>query len=83
MRDPLASIRRTLEKRELEHLREYVAELANRLESAERDRDHYRDQADMWWQSHMNLLDQLHGDGAEIGVDKSGHLHVITPPDAA
>ena len=41
------------------------------------------DVADGWWQTHMDLLDQLQDDGTEIGLDKAGQIHVITPPEAA
>jgi len=79
----LTSLKRKLARWELEHLRQHAAELAERLEKAERDRDYYRDVADGWWQTHMDLLDQLQDDGAEIGLDKAGQIHVITPPEAA
>ena len=84
MSDPtIAALKRKLARWELEHLRRHAAELAEQLEKAERDRDYYRDLADMWWQTHMDMLEQLQDDGAEIGLDKSGQIHVITPPEAA
>lgn len=84
MSDPtLTNLKRRLARWELDHLRHHAADLAERLERAEQDRDYYREMTEFWHEEAMRLITELQEDGAVIGLSKSGELSVITPPEAA
>ncbi len=75
----ITNLKRHLAKWELEHLRLHAAELAERLERAERDRDYYMEILDDSWNDKMRLLQELEEYGAELGLDKNGSLSVTLP----
>ena len=79
----LAALKRKFARWELEHLRRHAADLAERLERAEQDRDYYRDQADALWAENLRMIEEMQEQGAVIGLSKDGTLSVIEPPEAA
>lgn len=81
MTDPLAPIRRRLEKAELEHLRAHAAQLAERLENMKYERDEARDEcasawsaADHWHDQTMELTRELLALGSAVGITVDGEM---------
>ncbi|MBP6897321.1 MAG: hypothetical protein KBC94_23135 [Pseudacidovorax sp.] len=77
----LVKLKRRLERWELDHLRQHAAELAERLEDAERRRSYADQQADFWREQCMRLeeaiTDEDSGSGRQIGLTLSGDLVVV------
>ncbi len=74
-------IKRRLERLELQHLREVVAEQGNRLELVERELADADRAADMWRDHFFNLqqhLDDGTSDARCIGLTKDGALLVVS-----
>lgn len=73
-------IQARLERLELEHLRELVAEQAERIDELQRQLRHAEDAADYWAQSHhelaMHLADDTE-DARAIGLTAGGALLVV------
>lgn len=87
-RQQLINIRKRLEHWELTHLRALAAELAERLEQAEAERDDYRnrveaawDAADMWRDQASKLVDDLRNMGREVGMTQTGQLVTMPTSD--
>jgi hypothetical protein len=78
----LATLKRKLARWELEHLRRHAADLAERLERAEQDRDYYRQILDDEWEEKLRLFKELEDQGAELGIGLTGTLAVLIPPRA-
>lgn len=72
-RTSITSIRRRLEKLELEHLRSHAAELANLVERLQSDLTSATFQADMWREDCIRLIEE---NGA-VGLAKDGSLHIV------
>lgn len=73
-------IQRRLERWELEHLRQHAAQLAERLEEAERRLSCAEDTAEFWRESHHRLeehLDDGTADARCIGLTQQGELLVV------
>jgi hypothetical protein len=86
-RDPLATLRRKLERWELEHLRTHCAELSTRLEEAEQRAWDAERRAD-WLLDDVNRMhDALDSDAGAthrcIGLSKAGELMVVAMERAA
>lgn len=86
-RQQLINIRKRLERWELTHLRALAAELAQRLEQAEAERDDYRNRvedaweaADMWRDQVNELVDDLNAIGRDVGMTQSGQLVTMPVP---
>lgn len=79
----ITNLKRKLARWELEHLRHHAAELSERLERTEKDRDYYRELAEFWNDEAMRMISELQDEGADIGLTKDGHLSIISPPEAA
>lgn len=75
-RDPLAAIRRRLEKWELDHLRQLALELQERLERAEEEASRAWESAEFWRENAMSLQQELWDEGATIGITKTGQMVV-------
>lgn len=77
----LAKLRKRLERWELDHLRQHAAELAERLEDAERRLSYADEQADFWREQCMRLEEEItdddSGSGRQIGLTLSGDLVVM------
>lgn len=78
-RDPLAALRRRLEKWELEHLRQHALELQERLERAEEEAARAWESAEFWRDNALELQEALMADGFTVGITRGGQL-VATPP---
>lgn len=76
MSDPLAALRRKLERWELEHLRQHAADLATRLELAEEEARIERANADYWQDQAMTMIQELQADGATVGLTQEGQIIV-------
>lgn len=76
-KDPLAALRRRLEKAELEHLRQHAADLADRLEKMEQRAIEAEDQANWYWQSQMDLIQSLTEQGETLGMTVNGHIGLV------
>lgn len=74
----LAGLRRRLEKAELEHLREHITELADRLEWAEKATARAEDSAEYWREQCESLIAQM---GNQVGLTVDGDL-VAMPVEA-
>ena len=74
----LAGLRRRLEKAELEHLREHITELANRLECAEKATALAENSAKYWREQCESLVAQM---GNQVGLTVDGDL-VAMPVEA-
>ena len=70
----ISTLRRRLEKWELQHLRQHASDLAERLERAEEDAARANESADFWHQQCMSMIAELQDEGAEIGLTKSGEI---------
>lgn len=77
----LVGLKRRLDRWELDHLRQHAAELAERLEDAERRLSYADEQADFWREQCMRLeeaiTDEDSGSGRQIGLTLSGDLVVV------
>ncbi len=73
----LQNLQRRLERWELEHLRRHAAELAERLERAEEDAQRERECAEAWWQTAMDLQQELMAEGKQLGLTIDGQLGVL------
>lgn len=89
MTTELAAMQRRLDAWELQHLRAHAAELAERLEAAERELEDTKrtlawsdDCAQMWRDHAMNLEASLDDEGSQadrhVGLTASGHLLVVS-----
>lgn len=82
-RTSIATIRRRLEKLELEHLRTHAAELANLVEMLQSALASAEFQADMWREDCLRLVqDALPADSA-IGLAVDGSLHLVPATNGA
>lgn len=77
----LVKLKRRLDRWELDHLRQHAAELAERLDDAERRLSYAEDTADFWREQCMRLeeaiTDEDSGSGRQIGPTLSGDLVVV------
>ena len=77
----IATLEKRLDRWELDHLRRHVAELAERLEDAERRLSYAEDTAEFWREQCMRLEEAITGDdggsGRQIGLTLSGDLVVV------
>lgn len=73
----LTSIQRKLDRWELAHLRQHAAELADRLEQAERFLEVERAAADAWRENCFELMQELQDNGATLGLTQSGVVGVM------
>lgn len=85
----IESLRRRLEKWELEHLRALAADLSERLERAEQEIDRLKgaqynaeSSAEYWSQNAWDLQRALYDAGLHVGITQDGQMGVIKP-DAA
>lgn len=67
----LAGLRRRLEKAELEHLREHITELVERLEWAEKATARAEDSAEYWREQCESLIAQMVN---QVGLTVDGDL---------
>lgn len=74
----IATLKRKLERWELEHLRRHAAELAERLEVAEESARYEREVAESWREDAFNLMEKMMEDGQQIGLTKSGEVVVAS-----
>lgn len=81
MSDPLAALKRRLEKWELEHLRQLTTELSERLERAEEDALLANEYAESWRDSVFALQETLSDAGTQLGLTIDGAL--VTLPSAS
>lgn len=72
--DPLAAMRRRLEKWELQHLRQHALELQERLDRAEEEAARAWESADFWRDNAMDLQQALMEDGFTVGITKEGQM---------
>jgi hypothetical protein len=72
----IVSIRRRLERCELDHLREHVAEQAERIEQLERELGWAEDTADMWRHTAEAAQEHL-DDGVRIGITVDGAVGIV------
>ncbi|HEX7720139.1 MAG TPA: hypothetical protein VF389_10055 [Woeseiaceae bacterium] len=86
MSDPLAVIRRRLEKAELEHLRRHVADQASRIEFLERQVEQLTSECDSAWDASRHWHDQtteltreLLAAGSAIGINVHGDMSLVWP----
>lgn len=77
-KDPLAALRRRLEKSELDHLRQHAADLAERLEKMEERARLAEDQADWYRRAHEELIFSLTAQDEVIGITTSGEMGIVT-----
>lgn len=84
MTDPLATIRRRLERFELEHLRTHSAELAARIEILLAENEALREevdrawsQADMWHDRVDGLIQSITDADMQVGMTKDGEIGVV------
>lgn len=70
----LSTLKRKLERWELEHLRRHATELAERLEVAEENSRYEREVGESWREDAFNLMEQMLDDGRQVGITKSGHI---------
>jgi hypothetical protein len=77
MTHPLASLKRRLERWELDHLRQLASDLAYRLERAEEDARSERKIADYWNDQATSMMRDLMEDSETIGLTKVGTVGVI------
>ncbi len=84
----IATLRRKLAAWELKHLRKHAAELAEQIESlqkqlneAREDAEWLRRSADQWWEASMALQEELTCSGAQVGLTKTGSIVVINQQD--
>ncbi len=77
----LLTLQRRLDRWELDHLRQHAAELAERLEDAERRLSYADEQAEFWREQCMRLeeaiTDKDSGSGRQVGLTLSGDLVVV------
>lgn len=88
----LLTLRRRLERQELKHLRAHCAELADRLEKAERERDIAVDAENSAWtisMVHQDMYEELRqriqegGADPQIGMTQDGCIGLIKDPGDA
>jgi hypothetical protein len=72
----IVSIRRRLERCELDHLREHAAEQAERIEDLERELRWADQCADMWQRTAEAAQEHL-DDGAHIGITVDGAVGIV------
>lgn len=72
--DPLAAMRRRLEKWELQHLRQHALELQERLDRAEEEAARAWESAEFWRDNAMELQEHLIEDGFTVGITKEGQM---------
>lgn len=76
-RTSIATIRRRLEKLELEHLRAHAAELANLIEGLQSDLASAEFQVDMWHADCLRLVQDALPENTAIGLAIDGSLHLV------
>ena len=81
---PIATLRRRLEKWELDHLRAHAADLHERLERCQCELERTRDElynasrvAEFWSEAHHELQNHLADRGEAIGLTTEGQLLVV------
>lgn len=72
--DPLATMRRRLEKWELQHLRQHALELQERLDRAEEEAARAWESAEFWRDNAMELQEYLIEDGFTVGITQQGQM---------
>ena len=72
----ITNLKRKLARWELDHLRQHAAELFERVERAEKERDYYRELAEFWNDEAMRMISELQDEGADIGLTKGGEIVV-------
>lgn len=77
----LTTLKRRLERLELDHLRQHALELHQRLERAEAELEQANDAAE-FWQRHANelqlaLWDEDHATHRCIGINRAGEMMVV------
>lgn len=84
MTDPLATIRRRLEKFELEHLRTHCNELAARIEPLSEENEALRDEISRAWENgnawHERFFDlymEINCKDLQVGMTKDGEVGVL------
>lgn len=84
MTDPLANIRRRLERFELEHLRAHCNELAGRIDLLSEENEALREeiaraweQADMWHDRVCELHQAITEADLQVGMTKDGEVGVV------
>lgn len=77
----LQTLKRKLERMELEHLRAHAAALAERLEQAEAEVESLRDSANFWQRDAMLMQEMMHDENFSthrcVGITRSGELMVV------
>lgn len=83
------SLRRRLERWELEHLRRHAAELADRLERAAAELEQAQDEAqrawhmaEHWREEALSLAHELMEAGAVVGITQDGQIGVVASGEA-
>ena len=79
----IATLRRRIEKWELDHLRALAAELHEQLAQRERELDRANELLEFWQQTAQNLQEDMHDSGAVVGMTVNGHIGAIHPRAAA
>lgn len=81
MNRTLTALRTRLERSELAHLRQLVADLHDRLEKAEAAAESAEESAHFWQRHAMDLQQSLHDDSAAthlcVGIAKTGEMMVV------
>lgn len=84
MTDPLAPLRRRLERFELEHLRAHAAELAARIEALLDENDRLRDERDRAWETgnawherFFELCNAVEARDPVVGITVEGEIGVV------
>jgi tryptophan 2,3-dioxygenase len=73
-----ARVQRRLERWELQHLRQHAAELAVRLEEAERRLSDAEDAAEFWREQHIETINQIAEEtGGTPGLTMGGQVVVV------
>lgn len=78
-RRSIATIRRRLEKFELEHLRTHAAELADKVERLQANLEYAESAAVSWRDDCLRMMKDSLPDGGAIGLAIDGSLHVMMP----
>lgn len=73
----LSTLRRRLEKWELDHLRTLCAQQSDRIERLETELDIARDSADFWREDAFALTRELMAAGETVGLTRDGQLGVV------
>lgn len=76
----LQRLKRTLERWELQHLRNHAAELAAQVEDLQQRLEAAESAADFWWQQAERLRESAAGDGLQLGLTVDGQVGVLAEP---